>query len=612
VNPPILVVDDLAVGFTTRAGADARVLDGISIDLAQGEVLGLAGESGCGKSTLLYAMMGFLKPGLRLIGGAARYHGRALFSMSEADLDAVRGGTIALVPQNAGQSLTPTIRVGEQIGESLDLHTSLVGPARHERILGLIADVRLPDPAVIARRYPHELSGGQQQRIAVAMALAGDPDVLLLDEPTTGLDVTTQLHILDLLRDLRAAKGMAMVCVSHDLGVIAHLADRVAIMYAGAIVEARGVDAVLARPAHPYTQGLLASIPRLGTGRIPAAIPGRPPAPGTDRPGCRYAERCPRADERCTRLPPVLEPLPGEPEGRAACHHAEPRGLDAWPGDAVSGAVKDGAIVLDIRDLAVSYGKRGLLGGPMPAKAVDGVTVSLRRGEVLGLVGESGSGKSTILRAITGLWPASGGAIVFDGAIVLDRPAARRERDVLRRVQLVFQNPDASLNPRHTIAEILAQPLGLYFGLGGVAAEARAADLLRSVRLDATYLRRYPGQLSGGEKQRVAIARAFAAEPDLILCDEVTSALDVSVQASVLGLLRDLTVERGVACILVSHDLAVVRALADRIVVLHRGRIAEIGTAADICDRPSQTYTRALVAAVLEPEPGARGLRAHV
>lgn len=576
-------------------GAPAPIVEGVSLSLAPGGSLGIAGESGSGKSTLLLALMGICKPGLRVLAGTVQFQGRALLGQSDAALADLRGGPLALIPQNAGTALTPSIRVGAQIDEVLRLHGTLNPAQRQARIVELLAQVRLPDPAALLRRYPHEFSGGQVQRVAIAMALAGNPRLLLLDEPTTGLDVTTQLGVLELLADLRRDTGVAMVCVSHDLGVLARLCDQVAVMYAGRLVEQGPASRLLRAPRHPYARALLAAIPRLGAGTIPGAIPGRPPAPGAAVPGCRFAPRCPVATPDCTATTPRPDAL------GTACHHPQtgvpqpPAGLGAVP------LAPDAAPVLRIEALTMRYRRPGLWRRDPGPAAVQDVSFDLHRGEILGLVGESGSGKSSILRAIAGLWPLAAGRITGPGGADLSRPLGARPRDRLRIVQLVFQNPDASLNPRHDVARILAQPLGLYFRLGPMQMRARASALLAEVRLDDSYLPRHPGQLSGGERQRVAIARALAAEPDVLLCDEVTSALDVSVQASVLRVLRDLGIQRQVATLLVSHDLAVVQALAHRIAVLRQGRLVEIGPAQAVCSAPQDPYTRALVGAVLDP-----------
>lgn len=539
---PLIDVRDLSIGFTAKTGEKIPILRDVSMALAPGETLGIVGESGSGKSTVALAMMGYLKPGLEVFTGAVRFGDTDMFAMPEAARAALRGSDIALIPQNAGQALTPTMTIGAQIDEALALHTDLGKQARLARCHDLLARVRLPNPPEIATRYPHELSGGQQQRAAVAMALAGRTRALLLDEPTTGLDVTTQAHILEFLRHLARDLGVAMVYVSHDMGVIARVADRIAVMYEGQVVETGPSRQILRDPRHVYTQNLLAAIPRL-------EAPNGRPAPKADAP-----------------------------------------------------------TALALKDVAISYHRPGFwarwLGQKPQAPNVAHVGFALPKGQTLGLVGESGSGKSTILRAIAGLVPAQSGAIKLgaDGR-ALCLPAAKRDRETLRRVQMIFQNADASLNPRQTVGEILAAPLRLYEGLRGEALTQRATDLLAAVRLPASYLARFPGQLSGGEKQRVGVARAFAARPDVALCDEITSALDVSVQATALELLARLQRENGASFVFVSHDLAVVRKVSDQVAVLYQGRLCEIGPVARVYGDPVHPYTRLLMGAVLTPDP---------
>ena len=608
---PILEIRGLEVGLTARSGAVLPVLRDIDLAVGRGESVGIVGESGSGKSTLVLAAMGYLKRGLARTAGSVRFEGRDMLSMAASGLQAIRGRRIAMIPQNSGQALTPNLRVGAQIAEVLDLHATLPAAQRPARVGELLAQVRLPDPGAIAARYPHELSGGQQQRVAIAMALAGSPELLLLDEPTTGLDVTTQAHILDLLAALADRAGTTMVYVSHDLGAIARVCARVVVMYGGEIVLDGPVADVLGAPAHPYARGLLASIPRLAGGGLPAALEGRPPALDEMRTGCAFAARCALADGRCRAERPSLE---SRPDGsRLRCHFPERAGdmPPALPRARDDGAAADRAVVLEIERLAISYARPGIadqmLGrAPRATPTVDRVALRLRAGEAIGLVGESGSGKSTILKAIAGLVAPAGGRIGFADAAMLAATVGGRRPEQLRAIQLVFQNPDESLNPRHSVAQILAQPLTLYFGLSGEALRRRSVEALEQVRLGAHYLDRLPGQLSGGEKQRVAIARAFAAEPDLVLCDEVTSALDVSVQAAVLALLDRLRREKGTTFVFVSHDLAVVRAIADRVAVLYQGRICEIGPTRAVYARPCHPYTEALLAAVLEPVPGHR------
>ncbi len=611
MREPLVQVKNLGIGFTSRAGLVMPILRNIDLAVGEGETIGLVGESGCGKSTLALAMMGYLKSGLSVLEGESLFRGRNVFEMDERALQDIRGGDLALIPQNAGQSLTPTSRIGRQIDESVKLHTRLAREQRRERVIELLSQVRLPEPEVLLERYPHELSGGQQQRVAIAMALAGEPDVLLLDEPTTGLDVTTQAHILELLRDLATETGTAMVYVSHDLGAIARVSDRIAVMYAGELVLEGPARRVLKQPAHPYARGLLLSIPRLKEAVVPASMPGRPPPPGAAGRGCGFADRCPMAEQRCRDERPALEPTAAQEIVRCHFHerveHLPPPEPPKRP-DRASLDETDSILRLD--NVAISYAKPGIVDQILGRQAdvpptVDKIDLTIRRGETVGLVGESGSGKSTILRAIAGLWPPQSGTITYGETESLNTSVDERAKALLRRVQLIFQNPDASLNPRHTVAEILAQPLKLYFGLGGDELRERTVALLERVRLGADYLERLPSQLSGGEKQRVAVARAFAAEPELVLCDEVTSALDVSVQAAVLDLLTQLQADRGTTYLLVSHDLAVVRALADRVAVLYQGRLCETGPAKKVYRLPSHPYTEVLLGAVLEPDPDA-------
>ncbi len=604
----LIDIRNISVGFTGKSGQTLPVLRNIDLRVGEGESVGIVGESGSGKSTLALAAMGYLKRGLRLIGGSVAFQGRDMFAQSRTELEQIRGGELALIPQNSGQSLTPTLRIGAQLIEALRLHSDVPEAQHAAKAVDLLRQVRLPDPDAIVTRFPHELSGGQQQRVAIAMALAGEPHALLLDEPTTGLDVTTQAHILELLREIARERGMAMVYVSHDLGAIARVCDQVVVMYAGEIVLQGTTRQVLTTPVHPYARGLLASIPKLSDPRLPVALDGTPPAPGGAGAGCAFVERCALAQDRCRNSRPDLVTQPGGEAVRCFYpERAEEISIVGSGAEPVKVAAAD-APALQLQDLSISYTRPGLLDklrgrAGTRVMTVDGIEIAVEKGETLGLVGESGSGKSTILKAIAGLLPPTGGTIRVAGGTELAREVEYRSADHLRKVQLIFQNPDDSLNPRHTIAEILEQPLKLYFGLTGDALYRRSAEILERVRLGAHYLDRLPSQLSGGEKQRVAIARAFAAEPELVLCDEVTSALDVSVQAAVLDLLNDLKATQGTTYIFVSHDLAVVRALSDRVAVLYQGRLCEIGPSADVYAEPSHPYTEVLLDAVLEPDP---------
>ncbi len=608
MTTPLIDIRNISVGFTGTSGATLLVLRNIDLTVNAGESIGIVGESGSGKSTLALAAMGYLKRGLRLLDGKVTFQGNDMFTRTRTELEKIRGGELALIPQNSGQSLTPTLRIAAQLMEALRLHSDVPEAQHTAKAMALLGQVRLPDPQAIMTRFPHELSGGQQQRVAIAMALAGEPTALLLDEPTTGLDVTTQAHILELLRDIARDRGMAMVYVSHDLGAIARVCDRVVVMYAGEVVLEGSTRQVLKAPVHPYARGLLASIPRLSDPRLPVALDGRPPAPGGAGQGCSFVDRCALVQDRCRASRPDLERLPSG-EAVRCFRHEDAHELSLTGNGAIPAKLdRDAPPALELDQLAISYRRPGLFDKLLGRDSagvptVDGIAITVAKGETLGLVGESGSGKSTILKAIAGLLPPSGGKITVAGGEVLAAEVEHRSPHHLRQIQLIFQNPDDSLNPRQTIAQILEQPLKLYFGLTGVALHQRSADILDRVRLGAHYLDRLPSQLSGGEKQRVAIARAFAAEPDLVLCDEVTSALDVSVQAAVLDLLNDLKATQGTTFVFVSHDLAVVRALSDRVAVLYQGRLCELGPSADVYAMPSHPYTEVLLGAVLEPDP---------
>ncbi len=609
----LLTIDNLSIGYRARDGSVRPVLRAVALTIERGERLGIVGESGCGKSTLALALLGFIRGGGVVLHGAVRFDGVDLLRLAPGPLQRLRGGRIALVPQNAGQALTPSMPVGAQVAEILTVHRGLSAAAARAETAALLAQVRLPNPAALARRYPHELSGGQQQRVAIAMALAGEPELLVLDEPTTGLDVTTQAHILDLLDELGERTGAAMVYVSHDLGVIARVSDRMAVMYAGEVVEAGATAALFTEQRHPYTRGLLASVPRLHTPVLPQALPGQPPAPGSHGVGCAFAPRCFFADPTCHTTAPPLAAIDAGRQVR--CHRwrevAATETIELQP-RAHHSAGAGAPPLIELHNVSITYARRGAiallqqaLGRPAPPPTVSAITFTLRRGSTLALVGESGSGKSTLARALAGLQPILSGAMRLEehdlGVLVQRRPL-----DMRRRIQFVFQNPDASLNPRRTVGEILERPQQLFFGLTRAERRARSIALLEQMRLGAHYLERFPGQLSGGEKQRVAIARAFAAEPEVILCDEVVSALDVSVQAAVLSLLVELQAERGVTYLFIAHDLAVVRAIADQVAVLYQGRLCEIGGVTQVYTPPFHPYTASLLAAAPEPVPGRR------
>jgi peptide/nickel transport system ATP-binding protein len=607
MNKMILNIKDFSLGYSNTEGEVVKVLRNVSLQIQKGETVGLVGESGCGKSTLALAMMAYLRTGSQVKTGHILYHEKNLFKKKPSKLQKLRGGKIGLIPQNAGQSLTPTMKISAQLAEALKLHSKTPRNKWHMRSVELLKQVRLPTPEAMLDRYPHQLSGGQQQRVAIAMALAGKPDLLILDEPTTGLDVTTQAHILELLLNLRQEMGMTMVFVSHDLGAVARISDRIAVMYAGEIIELGKCADVLRSPIHPYTQGLLASIPRLDTKGLPPSLPGYPPKVGSVKSGCAFAPRCSYASEQCQQDTPLISKKNNRDNHSVRCHKAEDQLQTSIVDNVIYlPAQRSTEMLLGIKDLQISYHKQGLfeqlINKPTPVATVDEIDLQLKRGETLALVGESGSGKTTIMRSIIGIQPPQQGQISLADAD-LNKPVEQRDKQLKQNIQMIFQNPDASLNPRHTVFEILQQPLKLYFGLNQEACLHRAKELLELVRLAPHYLDRMPGQLSGGEKQRVAIARCFAGDPELILCDEVTSALDVSVQAAVLRLLKELQQQKGVTYLFIAHDLAVVKAIADQVAVLYQGRLCQVGPVDQVFSGFHHPYTNALLNAVLKPDP---------
>ena len=603
-------INNLTIGFQSQKGEQISILKNISTSINQGETVGIVGESGSGKSTLALAMMGYVKHGLFTISGECMFHSNNLLEMKNKDLEKIRGRKIAMIPQNAGQSLTPNLKIGYQIDEALRLHTDLKQSERDEKISELLNKVRLPSPETMAQRYPHELSGGQQQRVAVAMALAGSPELLLLDEPTTGLDVTTQAHVLELLNLIAKDTGTSMVYVSHDLGAIAQVSDRVIVMYSGEIVLDGPVRSILKNPIHPYTFGLLKSIPKLTLPGLPNSMSGSQPQPGSIKKGCSFYERCEFADDNCKVNSPTLELIEDLNTSVRCFKHNELLNLNKLDSQNVK-SIENKIIkneILDLSNVSISYAKLKFIEQLLNKinddnPTVKDINININKGETLALVGESGSGKSTILKSIAGLLKTKDGNIKFDKDKMLSNDLRQRDPSFLRAIQLIFQNPDESLNPNHTVEEIVSQPLKLYFGLKGKDLKEKIIEVLDKVRLGEFYLTRYPRQLSGGEKQRVAVARAFAAKPDIILCDEVTSALDVSVQAAVLNLLQELKEDFGTTYVFVSHDLAVVRAISDRVAVLYQGRLCEIGPSKNVYKFPSHPYTEVLLGAVLEPDP---------
>jgi peptide/nickel transport system ATP-binding protein len=592
---PVFQVEDLSVGYVRSDGEDNVVVWNASFALDPGGIVGLAGESGCGKSTTALASIGYRAPGSRILSGTATLDGIDLLKLPSGKLRSIWGRRVAYVAQNATTALNPAIPIGRQLAQPLSRHLDLRGAALRDRQLELLDAVGIPNPPGALGRYPHQFSGGQQQRIAIAIALSCNPQVLILDEPTTGLDVTTQARISALLRKLVAETGAATLYVSHDLSLLSTIADRLAVMYAGEIIEESGSQSVARRPRHPYTQALLAAVPTAHSRTSVAGIPGRPPA-RVVLDACSFAPRCPHVIEAC-RLDHIdlLEVAEGH---RARCIRADEiaaRPVEAAPLAATATGVEP---LLEVDEIWSQYAKA-------PTPAVRGVSFRIASGETIGIVGESGSGKSTVLRSIVGLHPPSAGEIRLRG-VPLAPSAVRRPRSMRRELQIVFQNPDSSLNPRHTVFEIVRRPIRLFRDdIRRSDERAAVTELLESVKLPTGLLHRYATELSGGQKQRVALARAFAARPAVLLCDEVTSALDVSVQATIIELIAELAARFGTAVVFVSHDLAVVRTIASRALVMRNGEVCEEGETERLFLTPKHPYTRELLAAIPELDTAA-------
>jgi peptide/nickel transport system ATP-binding protein len=587
---PALDVADLSIAY-----GPVRAVRDVSFSIAPGEAYGLIGESGSGKTSIAYALMRHLRG--TVAAQRMTLRGQDLLDLSARDLTRLRGRRIAMVYQDPMSALNPVLRVGEQVAEVLRRHRGMAAAAAWQRTVALFAQVHLPDPAGIARRYPHQLSGGQQQRVVIAMAIACEPDLLIMDEPTTGLDVTTEAVILDLIQELRRSIGAAVLFISHNLAVVAAVCDRVGVLYAGTLVEQGDARDVLAAPRHPYTAALLAATPRAEARQtMLRAIRGGLPDLHHVPDGCIFQPRCEAAHAACDVAPALRAVTQGH---AVACHLPDdaPRQRSAAVLRYAAPARPDqGPPRLAIEGLSRAFGAP-LLSRAAPVRAVDDVSLSVPAGRTLAIVGESGSGKSTLARCVAGLLPPGAGRILLDGK-PLAGAVQRRRRAEQQAIQFIFQNPDSSLNPQHTVAEIVARPLQLYAGLRGADLQRRVGALLETVTLSPRHAARYPRDLSGGEKQRVCIARAFAAGPRLVICDEPTSALDISVQAAILNELVALQARFGTSYLFISHDLAVVQHVADWVAVMHRGRIVEQGAPDDVFAAPRDAYTKRLLAAV--------------
>ncbi|HEY1642073.1 MAG TPA: ABC transporter ATP-binding protein [Streptosporangiaceae bacterium] len=614
---PVLEIDDLHVELRLRQ-ATVRALDGVSLTVGPGECLGLVGESGCGKTMTALSVLQLLPAGGQVTGGQVRLAGREISALGEPDMRRVRGNEVGMIFQDPMSALNPMMTVGDQIAESVRVHRRASRAAARERAVEALGLVGMPRPAERAGQYPHQLSGGMRQRAMIAIALACEPKLLIADEPTTALDVTIQQQILELIDQLRAQLGMAVVLVTHDLGVIAGRADRVAVMYAGKVVETTSTAALFTSPRHPYTEALFAALPEKAAGSAAPlySIPGAPPDLTRPATACAFAPRCQRAQDQCREA----EPGPAGDPLMHAYRCFFPVGAAAEDPGPGGGAPKDGLAVTEApRDPPA---RPPSLAGPAPLLQVDGLTKdfpagggTLRRrraglvsavaevsfgiaaGETFGMVGESGCGKTTIGRMIAGLERPTAGSVILDGENLTAMPPGERRRRSAH-VQLMFQDSGAAMDPLMRAGSVLREPLAIQRRGSRAEQRARVAGILAEVGLPPAWAERFPHEFSGGQRQRLGLARALILRPRLIVADEPVSALDVSIQAQVLNLMRDLQRDHGLTYLFISHDLSVVRYLADRIGVMYLGKLVETGPAAQVYDRPAHPYTRGLIDAV--------------
>lgn len=620
MDQPVIKVKNLGISYETRTGDVAAVKD-VTFDIHRGETVGIVGESGCGKSTLAYGMVNYLGRNGKISKGDIIFQGQSLVGRTPEELRQLRGNQISMVYQDPMTSLNPVLRIGEQMSEVLTVHRGMAEKEARKRCEEMLAKVNMPDPARVLERYPHQISGGQQQRVVIAMAMLNNPALLIMDEPTTALDVTVEAAALDLVNDLRHSFDTAILLISHNMGVIARVSDRVGVMYAGELVEMAPVKEIFDNPRHPYTQGLIRCLPKLGRskeGSILYPIRGRVPSPANLPPGCLFEPRCDYAREACRQERPELRSLNANHTTR--CLFSEEIDADEWtpPPDLVpiidfngdeSNKVVD--TILNVNHLQTYYNHPSSsplsligLGEKEYVKAVDDVSFDVFKGKTLGIVGESGCGKSTLIKTIIGLESKTGGEAEFMGFDIGNK-VRDRELNLIRELQMVFQNPDSTMNPTYSVGKQIERPLRRFKTVPKEQIREEVVRLLQAVKLDEFYYDRLPRQLSGGEKQRVGIARALAGRPDLVLCDEPVSALDVSVQAAVINLLLEIQKEFGTTMMFIAHDLSVVRFFSDYIAVMYLGQIAEIGPAEQIYAPPYHPYTEALLSAVPVPDPSA-------
>jgi peptide/nickel transport system ATP-binding protein len=581
---PSIEVRELCVELAGKEGSP--VVDDISFDIEAGQIVGLAGETGSGKSTIANAMAGHARHGARIVSGSVTVDGVNLLALSEPQLEPLRGSVVTFVPQDPSASLNPALRIGAQMHEMFEYHHSgMAKEERRRRLQSMLREVGLPDSREFLRRYPHQLSGGQEQRVLLAMAFLPRPRLVIMDEPTTGLDVSVQRRILGIVRELCDAHRAAVFYVTHDLAVLSELADRVLIAYAGRLVEDGPREAVFAQPAHPYTRQLLAAIPEIAERRALRSIPGSAPAVGHRPAHCAFAPRCTLAADRCWLEQPA--PYPAGQDQVARCFRLAESRVSIVVADTSIEArsAVESAPLLSVDGAQTSYGRRQVLFD---------AAVQVSAGETVALVGESGSGKTTLAKTIMGIVPRSSGDVTYDGD-VLAADFRRRAPKARREIQYIYQSPFRALNPRRTVGDSIRAPLEQFGIARGRELSERVGDALDQVAMPRSYATRYPEELSGGERQRVAIARALACNPCVLICDEVTSALDVSVQAAVIELLRSLQAEGDLAILFITHNLALVRSIATRVVVMTDGRVVEEGRAEHVLTSPQAAYTQGLI-----------------
>jgi peptide/nickel transport system ATP-binding protein len=611
VNVPVLELRNVSISYFVRAG-ELKVVPNISFKVERGEALGLVGESGCGKSTVAFAIMQYLGGAGRITHGQVLFDGHDLAKATSQELRAIRGRKISMVYQDPMSSLNPVIPIGRQLMEVPIIHFGQTERQAYDRALQMLNEVNLPDPVTMMTRYPHQLSGGQQQRVVIAMALMAEPSLLVMDEPTTGLDVTVEAAVLDLVARLREKHNTAIVFISHNLGTVVRVCDRIGVMYAGELVEEGSIGDVFRNPRHPYTRGLLGSIPHLNadkSGGPLTAIPGQLPSLLNRPAGCVFQPRCSFAiPDRCSQDP--LPTLVVDRGHRVGCVRAEElpsfvRGAEATSPVALSGGRGDKDSILQVKSLRKTYHQTtGMFGNAgYDVHAVDDIDLSADRGQTLAIVGESGCGKSTLAKVLTGIELGSEGEVILAGKEISKVAIEHREAAIKRAIQMVFQNPDSTLNPSHSIGYAVGRAIRKLRGYSAHAAKSEVANLLKIVQLPPEFSQRLPRQLSGGQKQRVAIARALAGEPDVILADEPVSALDVSVQASIINLLVDIQAKQGATLIFISHDLSVVRYIADNVAVMYLGKVMEYGRTEEVFAPPYHPYTEALLSAVPIADP---------